>query len=609
MKTIHRHPFTIALVSILLAATSPAQTPAPGSIGLTVKNAGAGSSILWLAPEAEKVLGFDESGQLTVLTPATANETEWGSITGTLTDQSDLQAALNTKAPLASPTFTGTVTIPSGASISGFLTESTAATTYAALSGSYADPPWINSLAKSKVGLGNVENTALSTWTGTSTLTTLGTITAGTWQGTAIADSHIASASAWNSKINQEDLDVVVSHVGAIDIHLGDLEAATVKGPDSATDNALVRFDNTTGKLTQSSSAILNDSGALTLPGPVSITGGGNALSVTGNVAFSQFASYPHMSVNWPTNGAMTVSDTFQFIWSFNGSYFDGGDVGIKRAASGKLKITNGSTGYGSLDALSYALSGAASIQSGSSTPESAVTAPVGSLFLRTNGSTGTTLYIKESGTGNTGWIGTGSSITDPNVAYIRTDGSDTTGDGSPGKPFLTFQKAVDEGFKHFDFGVGNFGSANFTSQTASQVITIRGTGTVLTNILNFGFPLDVTVVGRVNIGNVATNGISTAINGGNLTIRGDSGLYIDTVQFAAGIDDESEVGVAGTADLIGPFEVTGGVYGGASSNPSGTVYLSRGVRVPMPVDIEVDNISIKFAIVNGMPHVEASSL
>ena len=37
----------------------------------------------------------------------------WGSITGTLSNQTDLQTALNLKANLASPTFTGTVTIPS----------------------------------------------------------------------------------------------------------------------------------------------------------------------------------------------------------------------------------------------------------------------------------------------------------------------------------------------------------------------------------------------------------------------------------------------------------------------------------------------------------------
>lgn len=40
----------------------------------------------------------------------------------------------------------------------------------------------------------------------------------------------------------------------------------------------------------------------------------------------------------------------------------------------------------------------------GSGTPEGAVTARVGSLYLRTDGSTSTTLYVKTSGTGNTGW-------------------------------------------------------------------------------------------------------------------------------------------------------------------------------------------------------------
>lgn len=38
-------------------------------------------------------------------------------------------------------------------------------------------------------------------------------------------------------------------------------------------------------------------------------------------------------------------------------------------------------------------------------TPEGAVTAPIGSSMLRTDGGASTTLYIKESGTGNTGWV------------------------------------------------------------------------------------------------------------------------------------------------------------------------------------------------------------
>lgn len=40
----------------------------------------------------------------------------------------------------------------------------------------------------------------------------------------------------------------------------------------------------------------------------------------------------------------------------------------------------------------------------GTGTPEGAVAAAVGTVFLRTDGGAGTTLYVKESGTGNTGW-------------------------------------------------------------------------------------------------------------------------------------------------------------------------------------------------------------
>jgi hypothetical protein len=44
---------------------------------------------------------------------STGGTAAWGSITGTLSSQTDLQSALDLKAPKASPTFTGTVTLPS----------------------------------------------------------------------------------------------------------------------------------------------------------------------------------------------------------------------------------------------------------------------------------------------------------------------------------------------------------------------------------------------------------------------------------------------------------------------------------------------------------------
>jgi hypothetical protein len=46
---------------------------------------------------------------------------------------------------------------------------------------------------------------------------------------------------------------------------------------------------------------------------------------------------------------------------------------------------------------------------SGAGSPEGVVTAPIGSFFSRTDGTVGTSLYKKDSGTGNTGWAAVGS--------------------------------------------------------------------------------------------------------------------------------------------------------------------------------------------------------
>lgn len=46
-----------------------------------------------------------------------------------------------------------------------------------------------------------------------------------------------------------------------------------------------------------------------------------------------------------------------------------------------------------------------ARIQTGSGSPAGVISAPVGTLYLRTDGGANTTLYVKESGTGSSGWV------------------------------------------------------------------------------------------------------------------------------------------------------------------------------------------------------------
>ena len=91
------------------------------------------------------------------------------------------QSALDLKAPINNPTFTGTV----------------------------------SGVTKAMVGLGNVENTALSTWAGTSNITTVGTITVGTWNGDAIGNAYITQSSVTQ---HQAALTITTSQVSNLSI-------------------------------------------------------------------------------------------------------------------------------------------------------------------------------------------------------------------------------------------------------------------------------------------------------------------------------------------------------------------------------------------------------
>jgi len=48
---------------------------------------------------------------------------------------------------------------------------------------------------------------------------------------------------------------------------------------------------------------------------------------------------------------------------------------------------------------------GTVKVLSGPGSPAGVVTAPVGSLYLRTDGGANTTAYVKESGVGSSGWV------------------------------------------------------------------------------------------------------------------------------------------------------------------------------------------------------------
>lgn len=106
---------------------------------------------------------------------------------GTLAINTAVTVDLNTAQTLTNKTITGTFSGNITGNVTGDVSGNAGTVTNGVYTtGSYADPAWITSLAASKVGLGNVENTALSTWAGSANITTLGTIGTGTWNATTI---------------------------------------------------------------------------------------------------------------------------------------------------------------------------------------------------------------------------------------------------------------------------------------------------------------------------------------------------------------------------------------------------------------------------------------
>jgi len=84
-----------------------------------------------------------------------------------------------------------------------------------------------------------------------------------------------------------------------------------------------------------------------------------------------------------------------QYLWTDSTASYAGTiDTGIARSAAGSIQVTDGSTGYGTIQDLYRRV--------GSGSPEGVITAPVGCIYHRTD--TGD-IWRKTSGTGNTGWV------------------------------------------------------------------------------------------------------------------------------------------------------------------------------------------------------------
>jgi hypothetical protein len=315
------------------------------------------------------------------VTPATS--VAWGAITGTLGDQTDLATALNAKldtstaastyAPIASPTFTGTVTIPAGASISGYLTSATAASTYAPLAGAtFTGLVGTAASTTTTAGLNVPHGTAPTSpvngdiWTTTSGV--FARINAGTQQLMSLGNTQTVSGSITFSNASQTLGNSTAT--GTINVASGATISGSTKTVNIGTGGVagsttainLGTTNGGAGSITLSNNTTIN--GTLNVIGPNLTLGSSTAVS-TINLGSGATVSGSTKTVNIGTGG-LASSTTTIIVGSTNGT------------TTTLQGTTNGVTAAADTNSVALATTAYVVGQAGSATPLVNGTAAVG---------------------------------------------------------------------------------------------------------------------------------------------------------------------------------------------------------------------------------------
>ena len=147
---------------------------------------------------------------------------------------------------------------------------------------------------KTDLSLNNVENTALSTWGGSSNITTLGTITTGTWEGTAISDTYISSAATWNAKVG-------TSGTPADDQVAVFTNSSTVEGSDN------FRYDATKTSLVVGTDINFSSGGSYSFSGGKGFSIGSKEILASGQTAFNFSENNPSQTSGYGALAAQSA--------------------------------------------------------------------------------------------------------------------------------------------------------------------------------------------------------------------------------------------------------------------------------------------------------------
>lgn len=315
----------------ILIGNSTGNTLAKGTItqgsGITITN-GAGSitvanaGVTSITGTASQVTASASTGGVTLSLPATINVNTSGTaanVSGTVAIANGGTGATTKIAAFdaLSPTTTIGDTIYfdglDNVRLAGNTTTSKQFLSQTGTGTASAAPAWA-ALTSSDVGLGNVENTALSTWAGSANLTTLGTVATGTWSATTIGTtkggtgltSFTANGAMYatsTSALTTGTLPVNAGGTGQTTYTNGQLLIGNTTGNTLAkatlTQGTGITITNGAGAITIANAGVTSITGTasqvtasastggvtLSLPSTINVNTSGTAANVTGTVA------------------------------------------------------------------------------------------------------------------------------------------------------------------------------------------------------------------------------------------------------------------------------------------------------------------------------------
>lgn len=280
-------------------------------------------------------LGTPSSGTLTNCTFPTLNQNTTGSsasCTGnsaTATKSTNIIGGNSTTLlgaiPYQSNTDTTSLLSPNTTTTKNFLSMTGTGTNGAA-------PAW-SAVSKTDVGLSAVENTALSTWAGSSNITTTGTIGTGTWNATAIG----LSKGGTNANITATNGGVIYSTASALAVTAAGTSGQILQSAGAAAPTWVSTVSGlTVTGLKETKTAPAISSGTLTLDCSV---GNVFAVSLNANITTLSFTNVPATGTAFGLTLMLTADGTARTITWGSAVKWPGGTAPTLTSTNAKVDV------------------------------------------------------------------------------------------------------------------------------------------------------------------------------------------------------------------------------------------------------------------------------